>query len=106
MADSGPPKVPDLITVPTQAVREWVQIPQHQTVDVQLSRGTVDNLFLALRRMAESQAKFHECLIRYSQGDVSGANSLLTESQVSLAESENQLSLFMTNIMLSATRGG
>lgn len=105
MADTAVPKMPDLVTIPPQAIREWTQIPSIESLDIEISRSTIDHLFFALRRMAESQSKFHACLIRYSLGDLAAANALLAESQVSLAESDNQIAQFMTDIMLSATRG-
>ena len=105
MPDTGPSRVPDPFTIPSQAIREWVQLSQTQPLDIQFSRATIDHLFFALSKMIEAQSKFQTCLIHYSRGDLVGADGLLAESQVSLAESDNRLRQFMTDIMLSATRG-
>jgi hypothetical protein len=105
MTDTLRPKLPDPLTIPPQAVREWTQIPLGQTLSVDITRSTIDHLFFALRRMAESQATFQQCLINYSHGQLERADDLLTQSQVTLRESENHLTQFVTDIMLSATRG-
>lgn len=105
MTDTMQPKLPDPLTIPPQAVREWTQLSQTQTLSVDISRSTIDHLFFALRRMAESQATFQQCLINYSHGQLAKADDLLAQSQVTLRESENHLTQFMTDIMLSATRG-
>lgn len=98
-------RIPDPISLPAQAVREWIELPELTELDVKVSRLTVDHFYFSINKMIESQHFLQQSLIHYSNGEIERANSALQESQANLAESSNRLRQFMTDVMLSATRG-
>lgn len=105
MTDSNTPKLPDVWSIPQQAIREWLELDASAPLNIELTRQTVDSLFFGLMRLADAQSQFHACLISYSNGDTATANAKLVESQTTLIEGQNRLRQFVTDIMLSATRG-
>lgn len=105
MTTDNTPTLPDNVSIPPRAIEDWLRLNEHEPLEIQLNRLTVDHLFFALVKLADAQAEFQQCLISYSQGDTPSANVKLASSQTLLVEGRNRLNQFMTNVMLEASRG-
>ena len=97
--------LPDSITIPVQALREWSALPGTTELNIPITKQEIDHLFFAIDKMIRSQDHMHTCLIRLSNGDLSRANDALFASQKETVESQNRLRQFLTEVILSATRG-
>ena len=104
MSDTQPAALPESFTIPIQAVREWLALPDTQSVPLNLTKQDIDRLFFSIEKLIHSNDASHACLIHYTNNRVQEADAALINSQRLLVEAQNNLRQFMTAVMLSATR--
>jgi hypothetical protein len=109
MTDNQPPnrppaKPPELFTIPTQLLEEWVDVPTHDHINITLTRQDLDHLFFGLTRLAEAQGKLDAVMVLWSNNDVDNSNIALGEFRRLNVESQNHIRQFITAMMFSALR--
>jgi hypothetical protein len=96
--------LPELFTIPAQLIEDWFAIPSHAPLTVDLRRGDLDHFYNSIYRSIEAQYVFQDCMIDFSNGNVTGANVKLRNAQRRLVEAQNALRQFMAAVMASASR--
>lgn len=99
------PEQPDLFSIPTQLIEQWLKIPSAERVSLDLTRQDVDHLILGLLRICEAQSKIEAALVEWSHGRIDQANVALHEFRRFNIESQNNIRQLVTAIMASALRG-
>jgi hypothetical protein len=100
------PPMPEVVPIPPQAVREWVQLPEDEPLRAELTRRDVDNLFFSIQKLISATDSLAAALIYARAGNEGKTAESLDAHQRNAIEAGNRLRQFMAGIMLSATRAG
>ncbi|MBW3098654.1 hypothetical protein [Pseudohoeflea coraliihabitans] len=93
--------LPNSVTIPSQIIEKWVDIPETQFLDLRVTRVDMDRLYFSFDNMARAQALFQDAIIAHSNGQVDEANHLNHESRRLLIEAQNAHRLFFMALMSS-----
>lgn len=98
----GAPPLPEPYSFPTQLVERWIQIPPQNYIDARLTRQDLDQLFFGLSKAFQANQALMDCLIRWSNNDLTGANEALQEARRKAIEGDNSVRHFFAAIMAAA----
>lgn len=98
------PPLPTTHNIPKSLIDQWVEIPITEEVHVSLTRADLDGLFFTINNIVTSQAQVQEALVRYSNGDLDGANEQMDLSRRTNIEALNALRGLYTSLFASALR--
>jgi len=105
----GPPAdapiAPQFYQFPEELLKRWVSIPESTQVGISLTRRDIDHLLFALLRSNDAQNAIDLTLVRWSNGDLAGANLALNEFRRLSVDSQNMVRYFFTAVMESALKG-
>ena len=65
---------PEVLTVPRQVLEQWFKIPEHEYVNMQLTRKDLDQFFIAFEKMITAQVALQNSYMAYTNGDNEAAN--------------------------------
>jgi hypothetical protein len=99
----APRPLPEPYVLPPQLLEKWLAIPSSNYVTVQLTRHDIDQLFFGLSKGYSCQQFLHDCIVRWSNGDVPGANEALDNARRLAVEGDNNVRHFFAAIMAAAT---
>lgn len=95
------PPLPPTYAIPVQLIESWLKIPPTEYVHARATRADLDSLLFGMTKSVEAQQSLHDCIIRWSNGDVAGANKAMDTSKRRAIESENHMRQFFSAIMAS-----
>ena len=101
----APPVLPQSYAIPVQLIETWLRISPADYVNVRLTRGDWDNLFIAINKLVDTQVHLQGCWLHWTNGNVSAANVSFHESQRTTIEAQNALRSYFAAVMASATQG-
>ncbi len=95
------PPLPPTYAIPGQIIEGWLKIAPTDYIQAKITRHDLDSLLFGLTKSVETQQLMHDCLVRWSNGDIAGANTVLDASKRKAIEAENHIRQFFTGLMAS-----
>ncbi len=107
-APPGTPKrqepLPERFSVPHEEIQKWVEFPSDAFVEVRLTKAELDQLFFGLTTLVGTQQAIQDALVKWSNGDVEGANKALDGSRRGNIIADNHVRRFFAAIWTKATQ--
>lgn len=98
------PTFPPYYAFPEELLKRWIALPTETQFTITLTRGDIDNLLFGLLRGGDAHLATEEAIVRWSNGDVDGANESIAVMRMSVIERQNRIRLFFTAVMKNAMR--
>lgn len=96
------PQLPPVYELPANAIERWSGLPGGVDMVVPISKETLDQLMLGLRRMAFSQMTLGDAFAAHTRGEMDVANDLFIKHQTNVRDSYSNLNRFIEAVMLNA----
>ena len=98
--------LPDHYLIPESDIVRWLALSPTDAVEVRLTRPDLDNLFFGIVKSLEAQELMHDCLVKWTNNDIAGANEALAKSRFRVLEGHNHTRQFFGSIMRTAKKNG
>ena len=95
-------QLPRPIVIPQQLLDQWFSVPNHEYLNISLTRNDLDQLFALLDGIIRNQRILSQLIVDWSHGRLDEANKALRDSRFTAAQAANDLQTWFIALMSSA----